>query len=75
MALNDLQLLVGTTKGAFLISGTGDRGDWKINGPLCDGWPINHVIGESGLRECGWWGRWWVATCDGAASGGSSDGG
>jgi photosystem II stability/assembly factor-like uncharacterized protein len=37
-------VLVGTTKGAFLISGGTDRKDWTVKGPLCDGWPINHVI-------------------------------
>jgi photosystem II stability/assembly factor-like uncharacterized protein len=43
-------VLVGTTKGAFLLRSE-DRGDWSLRGPLCDGWPINHVIGdaESGM--------------------------
>ena len=39
-------LLVGTTKGAFLISGGNDRGGWAVQGPYCDGWPINHIIGD-----------------------------
>lgn len=38
-------ILVGTTKGAFLIS-SDDRKSWTLHGPLCDGWPINHVIGD-----------------------------
>ena len=41
-----LTVLVGTTKGAFLISGGSDRSGWTIHGPYCDGWPINHVIGD-----------------------------
>ncbi len=40
-----ITVLVGTTKGAFLID-TDDRRDWRLRGPLCDGWPINHVIGD-----------------------------
>ena len=43
----NLTLLVGTTKGAFLIYGGNDRSDWAIRGPYCDGWPINHVIGDA----------------------------
>jgi len=38
-------ILVGTTKGAFLIA-SDDRSAWTLRGPLCDGWPINHVIGD-----------------------------
>ncbi len=41
-----LEILVGTTKGAFLIQGDGARADWEVRGPFCDGWPINHVIGD-----------------------------
>lgn len=39
-------ILVGTTKGVFLIDGDADRKDWFLRGPLCDGWPINHVVGD-----------------------------
>ena len=41
-----MKILVGTTKGAFLISGNSHRGDWTVNGPFCDGWPINHIVGD-----------------------------
>src|SRR5438045_3549355 len=42
----NLTLLVGTTKGAFLICGGNDRSGWAVQGPYCDGWPINHVVGD-----------------------------
>ncbi len=42
-----LILLVGTTKGAFLIEGDCDRQNWSLRGPYCEGWRINHVIGNS----------------------------
>lgn len=53
------RLLIGTTKGAFVLtpaSGT----DWSISGPHCDGWPINHVVGdpETGRFWAGGGGDW-----------------
>ena len=39
-------VLIGTTKGAFVMRDDGKRGDWTITGPHCDGWPINHVVGD-----------------------------
>ncbi|MCA0272554.1 MAG: exo-alpha-sialidase [Proteobacteria bacterium] len=47
MASKDLTILVGTTKGAFLVDGGKDRSGWTVRGPFCDGWPINHVIGDA----------------------------
>ena len=41
-----IHLLVGTTKGAFVLDGDADRSGWAVRGPYCDGWPINHVIGD-----------------------------
>ena len=41
-------VLVGTTKGAFLIDGAAG---WKVRGPFCGGWPINHVIGDPGTGD------------------------
>ena len=46
MKANDLTILIGTTKGAFLIAGGGERADWSVDGPFCDGWPINHIVGD-----------------------------
>ncbi|WP_428687357.1 exo-alpha-sialidase [Roseibium sp.] len=48
MAEGTLTILAGTTKGAFLVSGGVKRHGWKVSGPFCDGWPINHVIGDPG---------------------------
>ncbi|GAB3560669.1 WD40/YVTN/BNR-like repeat-containing protein [Spelaeicoccus albus] len=46
MSDQTIRLLVGTTKGAFVIDGDADRAQWNVRGPYCDGWPINHVIGD-----------------------------
>lgn len=60
MASSGISILVGTTKGAFLISGGSDRSGWKVTGPFCNGWPINHVIGdpETGTLWAGGGGDW-----------------
>ncbi|MCV0426336.1 MAG: exo-alpha-sialidase [Roseibium sp.] len=60
MKSGELTILVGTTKGAFLISGGPDRSGWKVGGPFCDGWPINHVVGdgETGTLWAGGGGDW-----------------
>ncbi|MEZ5850013.1 MAG: sialidase family protein [Hyphomicrobiaceae bacterium] len=47
MSQNGLTVLVGTTKGAFLVSGSADRDGWTVAGPYCEGWPINHVVGDA----------------------------
>jgi hypothetical protein len=41
-------LLVGTSKGAFILESDERRGDWSIRGPLCEGWPIHDLIVEPG---------------------------
>ncbi|WP_172326911.1 sialidase family protein [Mangrovicoccus sp. HB161399] len=38
-------LLVGTTKGLFLLR---EEAGWAVTGPLCGGWPVNHAIGLGG---------------------------
>src|SRR5689334_8043774 len=37
-------VLVGTRKGCFLLEDDGDRRDWNVRGPFCEGWPIYHAI-------------------------------
>lgn len=41
-----ITVLVGTTKGAFLLRSAGDGQEWRLTGPFCDGWSINHVVGD-----------------------------
>ena len=40
-------LLVGTRKGLFVLEGDGDRRDWKVRGPYCEGWPVYHAVHDS----------------------------
>lgn len=69
----EVTVLVGTTKGAFLLQSAAGRGEWAVAGPFCDGWPINHVIGdpETGALWAGGGGAWqgagvWRSTDGGA---------
>lgn len=55
MAKAAVTVLVGTTKGTFLLSSDGRRRDWRVAGPFCGGWAINHVIGDPET------GRLWAA--------------
>jgi len=46
-------LLVGTRKGCFILEsngdkGSGDRRDWNVRGPYCEGWPIYHAVYDDG---------------------------
>ena len=43
-----LALLLGTPKGVFILDGDAGRRDWRLRGPLCDGWPIHDVSVEPG---------------------------
>ena len=66
-----ITVLAGTTKGLFLLQ-SADRTEWTVRGPLCDGWPINHAIGDPDT------GRMWAAGGDafqGAGVWTSTDGG
>ena len=65
-------ILLGTTKGAFLLASDANRDGWRVSGPHCDGWTINHVVGdpETGTIWAGGGGDW-----TGAGIWRSSDGG
>lgn len=45
MAIRVLVLL-GTRKGAFIVEGDAERRSWKLRGPFCEAWPMNHVIAD-----------------------------
>ena len=39
-------VLLGTKKGAFIAESSAERRDWKISGPFCETWPMNHVVAD-----------------------------
>lgn len=55
-----VQVLVGTSKGAFVLDGDAGRDRWVVRGPFCDGWPVNHVVGDpdTGTMWAGGGGDW-----------------
>ncbi len=44
--MSAIRVLVGTRKGAFIITGDGKRTSWNIEGPLFGGWEIYHMKGS-----------------------------
>ena len=40
-------LLVGTRKGCFVLESNGDRRDWRVRGPYCEGWPVYHAVQDA----------------------------
>jgi hypothetical protein len=44
--MSKLRVLVGTSKGAFILTADGKRKDWKVDGPHFAGWEIYHLKGS-----------------------------
>jgi photosystem II stability/assembly factor-like uncharacterized protein len=40
------RVLVGTRKGAFILTADGKRRDWEVSGPHFSGWEVYHVKGS-----------------------------
>ena len=44
--MNKIRVLVGTRKGAFILSSDAGRKKWQVDGPLFAGWEIYHMKGS-----------------------------
>ncbi|MDQ2868617.1 MAG: exo-alpha-sialidase [Verrucomicrobiota bacterium] len=44
--MSGVRVLVGTRKGAFILTSDGARKNWKVDGPHFAGWEIYHVKGS-----------------------------
>ncbi|MDG3007173.1 sialidase family protein [Paludisphaera mucosa] len=44
--MSRIRVLVGTRKGAFILTSDGGRGRWKVDGPHFAGWEIYHLKGS-----------------------------
>jgi photosystem II stability/assembly factor-like uncharacterized protein len=44
--MSGVRLLVGTRKGAFILTSDGKRQQWEVNGPHFGGWEIYHLKGS-----------------------------
>jgi hypothetical protein len=45
--MSSVRVLVGTRKGAFILTSDGKRERWDISGPHFGGWEIYHVKGSA----------------------------
>jgi len=62
--MSKVRLLVGTRKGAFVMTADGKRKNWKISGPHFAGWEIYHLKGSPvnperiyASQSTGWFGQ------------------
>ena len=62
--MNGVRVLVGTRKGAFILTSDTRREQWDINGPLFAGWEIYHLKGSPvnperlyASQTSGWFGQ------------------
>ncbi len=62
--MSKVRVLVGTRKGAFILSADGARKEWKVEGPHFPGWEIYHVKGSPvdpdrlyASQSSGWFGQ------------------
>ena len=44
--MSGVRVLVGTKKGAFVLSADGKRNNWTVEGPFFAGWEIYHLKGS-----------------------------
>src|SRR6266446_8970458 len=59
-----VRLLVGTKKGAFILTADGKRRNWEVSGPHFAGWEIYHLKGSPvepnriyASQTSGWFGQ------------------
>src|SRR5258705_10859009 len=45
--MSNIRVLVGTRKGAFILTADGTRKRWKVSGPHFAGWEIYHMKGST----------------------------
>lgn len=73
--MGTVRVLVGTRKGAFILSSDGARKDWNIDGPHFGGWEVYHIKGSTinpdrlyAAQATGWFGQLVQQSDDGGKS-------
>src|SRR6202043_2159483 len=63
-SMSGVRLLVGTPKGAFVLTSDGKREKWDVSGPHFAGWEVYHVKGSPtdpnrlyASQTSGWFGQ------------------
>jgi photosystem II stability/assembly factor-like uncharacterized protein len=62
--MSKVRVLVGTRKGAFILTSDGKRQEWEVNGPIFAGWEMYHLKGSPvdpnrlyASQTSGWFGQ------------------
>jgi len=62
--MSGVRVLVGTRKGAFILTADGKRDRWAVSGPHFAGWELYHIMGSSvdpnrlyAAQSTGWFGQ------------------
>jgi hypothetical protein len=73
--VSGVRVLVGTRKGAFVLTADGVRGQWEVSGPHFGGWEIYHLAGSPAeparlylSQSSGWFGQLIQRSDDGGAT-------
>jgi len=73
--VSGVRVLVGTKKGAFVLTSDGKRKDWAVSGPFFAGWEIYHMKGSPvdaeriyASQSSGWFGQMMQRSDDGGAT-------
>lgn len=73
--MSSVRVLVGTRKGAFVLTSDGKRRHWKVDGPYFPGWEIYHVKGSPvdpdriyASQTSGWFGQLLQRSNDGGTT-------
>jgi len=73
--MNGIRVLVGTRKGAFILTADGERDRWDVQGPLFAGWEVYHLKGSPvdpnriyASQSTGWFGQLIQRSDDGGAT-------
>jgi hypothetical protein len=73
--MSSIRVLVGTKKGAFILSADGTRENWEVTGPLFAGWEVYHLKGSAvnsdriyASQTSGWFGQVVQRSDDGGKS-------
>ena len=75
ITVSRVRVLVGTHKGAFILSSDGNRKQWKVDGPYFAGWEVYHMKGSPAdpnriyaSQTSGWFGQIIQRSNDGGAT-------
>jgi hypothetical protein len=73
--MSKVRVLVGTRKGAFILTSDGKREKWEVSGPHFGGWEIYHIKGSPvnpdriyASQSSGWFGQQMQRSDDGGKS-------